>query len=244
MQKYRIFILAGLIIAAIIFGSLSRNVSAQTGYQSITGQSGSTYDLSGGGITRPVKSGSSDPATCTAGKDMFINTAGTPTLKLCTVTNTWSQITGSGGGGTAILPYTQTITAQTSVSIAQTTHLQGTLAIPACLTNASPAVGVNCAWTRNASGDFVFSFSPAFTGVIEIGGFGGTPQAPYISTITAQTTVTITGATHGKGVTPLAVCKTNASPAVAVACAWTNNGSGDLVFAFSPAFSGTIEVRQ
>ncbi len=41
--------------------------------------------------TATVRSGASNPATCTAG-DLFVNTASGPALEFCSSTNTWAQI--------------------------------------------------------------------------------------------------------------------------------------------------------
>ncbi len=161
-----------------------------------------------------------------------------------TVTFTAGYNAAAGGsGGTAVAPYTTTVTAQTSVSITAVTHGQATLATAQCFDNSSPRLAVACAYTRNSSGDLVFSFNPAFTGLLEIGSGGGVSISPFSATVTAQTSVSVTAVTHGKGVTPAAVCLDNSSPKLIVACSDTRNGSGDLVFAFNPAFTGTIEVR-
>lgn len=62
----------------------------------------STFDISGKTSTKPVKTGTSDPATCSVGEMLFRTdaTAG-QNLKLCTATNTWTQVSGTGGGSTA-----------------------------------------------------------------------------------------------------------------------------------------------
>ena len=83
---------------------------------------------------------------------------------------------GSGGSGTA--PYTTTVTAQTSVSIPNSTHGEGATAVAYCFDNATPRVAVACNYTRNTSGDLVFTFSPAFTGQIEISSGSTGPQGP------------------------------------------------------------------
>ena len=56
-----------------------------------------SVDFSGANVTRPAQSGTSNPSTCAAGKDMFINTSSTPQLELCTAANTWTAIGGSSG---------------------------------------------------------------------------------------------------------------------------------------------------
>jgi hypothetical protein len=56
-------------------------------------------DFSGASVTRPAQSGATNPSTCTAGKDMFINTSSTPQLELCTAANSWTGV-GGGSSGT------------------------------------------------------------------------------------------------------------------------------------------------
>jgi hypothetical protein len=73
----------------------------------------------------------------------------------------------------ATAPYTTTVTAQTSVSITAATHLQGTTAVGFCFDDSTPRQIVGCTYTRAANGDFVFSFTPAFTGLLQVGGAGG-----------------------------------------------------------------------
>ena len=66
----------------------------------------------------------------------------------------------------------------------------------------------------------------------------------FTQSVSAQTTVSISAATHGKGTTPVAFCFNNASPAHATSCGdYTRDGSGNMVFAFSPAFTGTIQIE-
>lgn len=67
---------------------------------------------------------------------------------------------------------------------------------------------------------------------------------PYSEIISSLTTKTILASTHGRGTTPVATCLDGATPKNIVLCAYTRNLSGDLVFSFTPAFSGTLEVRQ
>lgn len=71
-----------------------------------TANAAAIYDLTAAAITRSIKSGASDPATCTSGKDLFINTSSTPVIKLCTATNTWTALGSSSmvypGAGIAV----------------------------------------------------------------------------------------------------------------------------------------------
>jgi hypothetical protein len=63
---------------------------------------GEVWDLADVTATKPVKVDTSDPATCTVGSIIFRSdlTAGS-NIKLCTATNTWTQISGSGTTYTA-----------------------------------------------------------------------------------------------------------------------------------------------
>lgn len=72
---------------------------------------------------------------------------------------------------------------------------------------------------------------------------GSTILTPYSASVSSQTSVTILAVTHGRGTTPVATCLDNSTPKVVVSCSYTRNTSGDLVFAFNPSFSGTLEVR-
>lgn len=86
------------------------------------------------------------------------------------------------------------------------------------------------------------------TGLLSIAGtgpcFAGSALGIYSQAITSQTSVTISAATHARGVTPLATCLDNSSPRNVVVCAYTRDSSGNLAFSFNPQFSGVIEVRQ
>lgn len=83
------------------------------------------------------------------------------------------KIGGGGSGGSIVPAYTQTVTAQTSVSISAATHGQGALAIAFCFDNSTPRNFVGCAPSRDTSGNLVFTFLPAFTGLIEVTIGGG-----------------------------------------------------------------------
>jgi len=51
-----------------------------------------------GGGSGTIRNGATNPASCTAGKELFINTASTPVLKLCTAPDTWSDVGVLGAG--------------------------------------------------------------------------------------------------------------------------------------------------
>lgn len=250
---------AGITLPGSTSGSLNIVPAAVAGTGSKLTLPGGTTDFSATvGLIRQNSSGAAFSASelsgdaTTSGSNVVtvskvngVSISGTPsTGYVPTATSstaaTWQPPT---GGGTAVAPYSTTVTSQTSVSITAATHGQGTLAVAYCYDNSTPRVAVACAYTRNTSGDLVFTFSPAFTGQIEIGSGGGISISPFSSTVTAQTSVSITAVTHGRGTTPRADCFNNSSPALVVACSYTRNASGDLVFSFSPAFTGTIEIR-
>lgn len=58
-----------------------------------------TFDISGKTSTKPVKTGTTAPGTCSVG-ELFYDTDATAGQNLfgCTATNTWTQLGGSGGG--------------------------------------------------------------------------------------------------------------------------------------------------
>jgi hypothetical protein len=57
-------------------------------------------DFSSASTTKPVRTGTTLPSTCTTG-EMFFKTDAIPgqNLQMCTITDTWTAIMGSGGGG-------------------------------------------------------------------------------------------------------------------------------------------------
>lgn len=83
-----------------------------------------------------------------------------------------------GGGCSLPAPtvqpvYTSSVSAQTTVTVTAVTHNQGTLATATCFDGSTPRNAVSCQWSRNTSGDIVFTWAPAFSGLIQIGSLGG-----------------------------------------------------------------------
>ena len=76
-----------------------------------------SVDFSAASLTKPVRTGTSLPATCSA-SEMFYLTSATPGYNLyyCTASNIWTPARASAQ------KYTQSFTAQTSVSITAATH--------------------------------------------------------------------------------------------------------------------------
>ncbi len=76
------------------------------------------------------------------------------------------------------------------------------------------------------------------------GGGGGGGNPPYSASVSSQTSVTVSAATHGQGTEPVAFCFDNASPANAASCQYTVSGTGEVVFAWAPAFTGRILISS
>ncbi len=87
-------------------------------------------------------------------------------------------------------------------------------------------------------------FNP-FTGTMDRVGSGGGSSgiAPYTESVVAAATLTVTAATHGQGTIPLVMdCQQGASPWAAGACSYTVSSAGDVVYTWSPAFTGRIVI--
>lgn len=74
---------------------LAASLSAQTTHGGIT--SNGAINFSGATTTRPVKLGTSDPATCAVGEMLYRTDAAT--LKHCSATDTWSSVGGGSDAG-------------------------------------------------------------------------------------------------------------------------------------------------
>lgn len=87
-----------VLIALILGAALT---FAQKDIDSRTAASTATIDFTGSAVTRTIKSGTSLPAACTAGKDLYFKTDATAgsNLYACTSTNTWTVQAGGGADG-------------------------------------------------------------------------------------------------------------------------------------------------
>lgn len=110
---------------------------------------------------------------------------------------------GGGGGGTAAPPYSASFTAATTVSVLQTTHLQGTGAfIEACYDNATPKNSITLTngpqGTTAANGDIVATWTGSKTGfcLISSASASGTASGDLTGTYPGPT-LTTTGVTPG-----------------------------------------------
>ena len=91
-------------IKLLLVAWLACTVYGQTTVGSTTGAASSTQDNSSAGITKPIKSGTSLPATCGVGEFYFkTNATLGQQVYACTSTNTWT-LQGDGGGGAAFDP--------------------------------------------------------------------------------------------------------------------------------------------
>jgi hypothetical protein len=148
-------------------------------------------------------------------------------------------------GGGSHIPYVANITTQTTTTVVVGTHGRGQYANAKCFTGSLGAgTEAPCAWSRNGSGDIVFTWAPAFSGSIVI--LGSTADStPHVANVTAQTTTTITAATHGLGQYAQARCfSSTAGTGSEQDCAWDRNGSGDIVFTWAPAFTGSVVISS
>ena len=141
--------------------------------------SGSSTWASSGALTAnlPVIGGGAGAAptvgTRSGNTTAFVTTTGTQTSGDCVKIDASGNHVANGSACAGTPPYSTTVSAQTSVSISAATHGQGVLALGACFDSTTPRIAVACAYTRNTSGDLVFTFSPAFTGQIQVTGAGG-----------------------------------------------------------------------
>ena len=89
--------LRNMVVSLLVFAPI---VAAQLHVGGLTTDPGAPVDFSASTVTTPTAVGTSLPGTCTVGQQFFKsnNSAGTE-LYLCTATNTWTQVTGGGGGG-------------------------------------------------------------------------------------------------------------------------------------------------
>lgn len=181
----------------------------------------------------PILPTACNPAT----GDVFYLTVPPIGPYFCASTNVWVAIVRSTtGGAVGLPPFTASVTNQTSVTDTAAQHSQGTKAIAACF-DSSTGVAVDCSWSRNSSGDITFTFSPAWSGVIQITGYDNS----YISAVTNGGTVSIPASTHGMGTLPEVFCF-DVGTNIAVKCQWTRTVTGDVTLTFNPPWTGTVQI--
>src|ERR1017187_2029653 len=123
-----------------------------------------------------------------------------------------------------------------------------------CYTAAVPASGGTIASTTNAlvgdgAGNATAAAGTGTNCLLVGGGNQVCPVAPtvasvYTATVSAQTTLSVTAATHGQGTQAWAQCFDSSTPRNIAGCAWSRNTSGDIVFSWSPAFTGLVQISS
>lgn len=182
-----------------------------------------------------VQSGSTIAGTCPGGGWVYVRTGATsPGLYDCP----------TAGGPPRLLAAASTFVNRGAWSGATTYALSDLVGLNGVAYISLQAGNLN--HSPDAAPTFWVTYGPAgaagaagATGAT--GPAGGVRYGPI--SVTAQTTATVTGATHGAGVTALATCFDNSTPPVAVACSWSRDAStGDIVFTWSPAFTGSYQI--
>ena len=187
MKRYRF--LAGWMLAAAIPAFAQTKVDLRTQSKSV--------DFSGASLTKPVRTGTSLPAACSAGEMIYL-TGATPGYNLyyCTAANVWTP------AGASAPNYSQSFTAQTSVSL---THRLGTSnVVAACYDTGNNEVSYATFTVVDLNNVTVTFFTPQ-TGRCVVNGFGGQAVGRFAAAFTSQTSVAITAATHNLGTGDLAV---------------------------------------
>jgi hypothetical protein len=164
-----------------------------------------SVDFSTASLTKPVRTGTSLPATCSA-SEMFYLTNATAGYNLyyCTASNIWTP------AGASAPNYTQSFTAQTSVPMA---HRLGTSnVVVECFDSTNLQVEYSTATVIDLNDVTVTFFMPQ-TGRCVVNGFGGQAVGRFATAFTSQTSLAITAATHNLGTGDLAVtCYDGGSP--------------------------------
>jgi len=164
-----------------------------------------SVDFSAAPLTKPVRTGTSLPGGCSTG-EMFYLTNATPGYNLyyCTASNVWTP------AGASAPNYTQSFTAQTSVSIA---HNLGTPNVVVECYDANNIQVEYATYTVTDSNHVTVTFFTPQTGRCVVNGFGGPTINRFATAFTSQISVAITAATHNLGTGDVAVtCYDAGSP--------------------------------
>jgi hypothetical protein len=217
----------------------------------ILGGSGNFFDASAlsdvNAFKVPVQAGATTTANGALAYDSTSNhlhtSIGGVDKLVCTTAGELGCGTGGSGAGGGV---GTSFTAQTSVTIAGTTHNIGSKnLLVQCYDNASPAGAIQPAsYTVSGSTfDVVVTFSAAQTGYCVVSGLG---PAKYSTGFTSQTTVTVTGATHALGRADLTVTVWDSSSPrkrIEPASVTVNSSTFDVVATFAVAQTGTIVIQ-
>jgi hypothetical protein len=72
------------------------------------------------------------------------------------------------------------------------------------------------------------------------GPVGGITYGPV--SVIAETTAQVDASVHGAGANAVGICFDNSEPAEVIACSWSRNAIGDIVFTWSPPFTGSYQI--
>jgi hypothetical protein len=199
--------------ACLLVAALTSRTSAQTTVDLRT--QAKDVDFSAANFTKPSKTGTTLPASCSVGETFFKTDAPVGTNWYgCTSANVWTQQGGSGGGLPAMPGNADRVLSNNGATAdwralgGDVTGAPGALTVGKVqgrsIAATAPTDGQVLKW--NAGGS---QWQPAQES-------GGTIPAPpnYSLSFTAQTTVTISGTAHGFGTANLLVeCYDSATPA-------------------------------
>jgi len=196
MRMHRL--LAGWMMAASAAGLVAQTkVDLRTQSKSV--------DFSAASLTKPVRTGTSLPAGCSA-SEMFYLTNATAGYNIyyCTASNVWTP------AGASAPNYTQSFTAQTSVLIG---HNLGTANVVVECYDAANLQVEYATYTVTDLNHVTVTFFTPQTGRCVVNGFGGQAVGRFATAFTSQTSLAITAATHNLGTGDLTVtCYDAGSP--------------------------------
>jgi len=156
-----------------------------------------SVDFSAASLTKPVRTGTALPATCSP-VEMFYLSNATPGYNLyyCTASNVWTP------AGASAPNFSQSFTSQTSLTM---THNLGTSnVVVGCYDSSNNEVSYATLTVIDLNDVTVTFFTPQ-TGRCVVNGFGGQAVSRFATSFTSQTSLAITAATHNLGTGDLAV---------------------------------------
>ena len=188
MRMHRI--LAGWMMAASAAGLVAQTkVDLRTQSKSV--------DFSAASLTKPVRTGTSLPAVCSASEMFYLTNAPAGyNIYYCTASNVWTP------AGATAPNYTQSFTAQTSVLIG---HNLGTANVVVECYDAANLQVEYATYTVTDLNHVTVTFFTPQTGRCVVNGFGGQAVGRFATAFTSQTSLAITAATHNLGTGDLTV---------------------------------------
>ncbi len=147
----------------------------------------------------------------------------------------------TGGNGTN---YSQSFAAQTSVTIAGTSHNLNTAnLIVACYDNASPANEIFPAnkTVNGSSFDVIVTFAVAQTGSCTVNGSG---PSLYTASLSSNTTWSISAATHNLGTHPILGALIDSAGNKVDPASYSHDSSGNVTITVAVAQAYTVELTN